>query len=500
MQTPLRSGLLALLFVAGPAAIAPVQAQDQPARATSGAVELATEPFRLDSVGLSIHLPAGAIAQTTRAGEHASVQIMPSGPDPVWLVNLQTPQSTDLKRSPQDVAEEVLNQLLASVGVLDRQVRGGELVDRLVSTRGTVIEPVRPFELADAPAEQRLPAARFYVRVPRGERESAVIRGYTIFQTAPGRYITFDLVTTEPHFATSRRSYETMVATARFEDTSAASARRGAAIDAGIDLLGRLSPADYEAALAAMNDRWFRLANQPSGTSDRDAEEIAYRRIRAWKGNRSEIEHRQPPSGGPPVAGDEGYLIRIDARSLQGGDGGGGGQTIDSIGIYFMSTDRREEAWTLQMAIRDTNRRHPSTWTETGARSGRSMSVTTTGTGEQNVAATPFIPDQGYLTQVENFLLPYLIVNADRPGDYGFYVYQSETNNVRLRRDTLTRDESGEKWLLTTQHNEDRPAQVSTYDASGDFVQTALTDSVIWTPTTLKQLADLWRGKGLPMD
>jgi hypothetical protein len=474
----------------------PAEAQNRPAsprEATVATIELSDEPFRLESVGLTLYLPVGALAQTSRAGENASVQIMPGDANPTWLVNLQTPQSTNIQRTAPDVAEEVLNQLLASVGVIDRQVgRDGTITERLVSTSGTVIEPVRPLELAGVAPEARRPGARFYVRLPRGERETAVVRGYTIFQTGPGRFVTFDLVTTEPDFARSRRAYETVVATSRFEDITAAAAARGEAVQAGTEFFARLSSSDYEAVFARLSDQWFRLARQPAGTSDRDAQEIAYRRVRAWKGFRGEIDPRRGRNSWTSGDRQEGYLLRVDARFLQEG------RTIDSIGIYFMSPDRREEAWSLQMAIREPNRRQPATWTETGARSGRSMSITTTGTAQENVAATPHIPDRGYITQLEAFLLPHLMVHAEAAGEYGFYAYQSEQNNVRLRRDTLTR--TGNTWTLVSRHNEDREPLESTFNEDGGLVRTQLPDGTLWMPTTLERLADLWRSKGLPME
>jgi hypothetical protein len=475
-------------------------AQNQPGRsATAGAVELSGDLFRVDSAGMHLYLPAGAIAQTTRAGDNTSIQILPSGPNPTWLVNLNTPQSSNPEQTPLTIAEEVLNQLLASVGVMDRKVgRDGILQERLVSTRGEVIQPARALELAGADLRERRPAARFYVRLPRGQGAAAVVRGYTIFQVAPGRFVTFDLVTTAPEFAASRRFYETMVGTVRFQDTLAAATNRGEAITAASELLARLSPSDYEAAMAKLQDQWYRLARQPAGTSDGEAHEIAYRRVRAWKGRRGELDTRRPQSKWAAGDRQEGYLVRIDARFLQDG------RIVDSVGVYFMSPDRREEAWSLQVAIRDPSRSNPATWMETGARSGSSMSITVTGSAQENLGATPHIPDQAYITQVEGFLLPYLLMQVEAPGDYGFYIYQSETNNVRLRRDELIRRPAsgprGEAWTLTTRHNEDREPQTSIYNEAGQLLHTSLPDATLWTPTTLRRLADLWRSKGLPME
>jgi hypothetical protein len=124
--------------------------------------------------------------------------------------------------------------------------------------------------------------------------------------------------------------------------------------------------------------------------------------------------------------------------------------------------------------------------------------VTTTGTGQENVAATPFVPEQGYATQVENFLLPHLLAHAGATGDFAFYLYQSDTNSVRLRRDQVTRE--GDSTIISTRHNEDRDPQLSTFGKDGTLVRTVLPDRTAWMPITLQRLADLWRSKGLPMD
>jgi len=247
----------------------------------------------------------------------------------------------------------------------------------------------------------------------------------------------------------------------------------------------------------AMKDQWFRLS-KPGKNGEADAQEVAYRHVRAWKGSRGEIDPSRSRDKWATEDKQAGYLVRIDARYLEGD------KVIDSIGTYFMTPDRREEAWLLQMVIKDPSQRKPATWREVGARAGSSMNVVTDGSQESK-AAQPQVPDRGYIAQVEAFLLPQLLLHgkgADRAGDYGFYSYQSEFGKVQVRRDIVSAIQGGPgPWQIRTQMNEDRPPQLSLYSDRGDLLKTTLPDDRgVWSATTLEKLGQIWKAKGLPMN
>jgi hypothetical protein len=442
----------------------------------------------MNSVGLSMHLPAGAQTQTTGAGDLQSTQVM--GKDQSWLISIKT-ATTKSHRTAHEVAEEVRDQLLAMSAPMDKS-RGQPLKNGL--SRAKVLRDVTPLIITTQTPEDARPACTFYVSIPRGEKESPVVRGYTIFEVAQGRYITFDLAVPEPNFALARSAFETCVGTARFADAAAASAARGGAVEAGMTFLNGLSAADLDAACATMKDQWFRLAKPLPGSEE---QEIAYRHVRAWKGKRGELDTGRDSTHWAVQDHQEGYLVRIDARMLQDG------KVIDSVGTYFMSPDRREEGWLLQMVVRDPSARKPSTWREIGGRSGPSMSVSTDGSGESK-QAQPTVPDRGYLNQVEAFLLPQLLIHAkSKPADYGFYAYQSSNANaaVSLRRDVLAAsDEKTGAWTITTRLNEDSEPQNSVFAETGALVRTTLATGNTWTPITLVRLAEIWKAKNLPME
>jgi hypothetical protein len=464
-------------------------------------METPGEVFRLDSVGLTMNLPPGAIAQTSRVGDQLTVQVSNKASNPDWLYSIRTPQSSDFGNTAPAVASALLDQLLGSVGQLDRTVdKNGKVTEKVVSTKGVVLQPVKELGITTERPDQARPAARFYVKLPGGDKEPAVVRGYTVFCLGQGRFVTFDLTTTEPAFPAAKQAYETSIATARFADAAALTASRGAAVESGIDFLKKLSGADYDAAMGQLKDQWYRFSKRAANASDADAQEIAYKHVRVWQGKRGEIDPSRPVDKfkGPEL--QDGYLVRIDARTLEGP------RTIDSVGVYFMSGDRKEEAWTLQMAVREPARKKPAIYNETGARSGRSMSVSVSGDGMESKAMQPLVPGDGYINQVEMFILPQLLVRARITGELGFYSYQSGFENIQLRRDTVTQpaDRPG-AWQISTRVSEDRDPYTSLLNERGDLIQTTLPTDVqgevpAWTPVTLQRLVELWQAKGLPMN
>jgi hypothetical protein len=356
------------------------------------------------------------------------------------------------------------------------------------------------------------------VKLPQGEREPALIRGYTIIRVQPGKFVTFDLATTEPQYAAAREVYEVMLGTVHFADPTELTASRGAAIESGVAMLAGLQTADYERAIATMTDQWYRVFIPSQGGLDADAQEVAYKRVRAWKGQRWQLDPQARGSGAGAGNRQEGYLVRIDSRLLQRPDRSTDDPSkltvVDTIATYFMSADRQEEGWLIQVIMRDPRQRKPVIAKEMGGRSGRSMNVSVTGAMGDTIWK-PLVPDRGYLTLVESVLLPQLLIASRTPGELGFYTYRSDrvdANKISLRRDTLEEvaDRAG-AWRITTRLNENDSAgegrtgagmgpYFTLYNERGELIQTSFADGTIQTPTTLQRLSDLWRNKGLPMD
>ncbi len=461
-------------------------------------VELAGDLFRLENVGLSIHLPVGALAQKSRAGEQVTAQITPAPGQPQWLLNIQTPQSTKGATTRQ-VAEEVLEQIRGQFGVVQTdQDRSGKDVTKVVRTDAVVIEGVKPVPLKPNGLTGEGTPHRFYVKTPAGSGKGSIVRGYTVFALDAKRFVVFDLSAPEPEFARVRAIYERVIDGATFDDPAIISANRGSAIGASSKLLATLTPSDYDAALANLKDRWYRLYKPAASGAEQDATELGYFHVRAWKGARGEVDAARDPSKWDASEREQGYFVRIEARQMQGE------AMIDSIGTYFMGLDRKNEVWVLQVASRDSrSKRVQQTFTETAARSGPSLSVTLSGSSDAK-SLQPVVPDSGYLNQVEMFLLPQLLARKQgeaRGKELGFYTYQSEFGTVRYRRDALSADDSGAGAIrIVTRVNEDREPFTSIYDTKGDLVKTTMADGSLRVPIDLPRLLDLWKSKGLPVE
>ena len=111
----------------------------------------------------------------------------------------------------------------------------------------------------------------------------------------------------------------------------------------------------------------------------------------------------------------------------------------------------------------------------------------------------PRILGEGYISQTLGYLLPQLLISRGAPLEYGFYLYQPSTNNIQLRMDELTRG-SGGGWVVTTSYPESGTESSAAYTDDGELIASENANGSRWEPSSLQELIDLWRSKGLPLD
>jgi hypothetical protein len=112
----------------------------------------------------------------------------------------------------------------------------------------------------------------------------------------------------------------------------------------------------------------------------------------------------------------------------------------------------------------------------------------------------PAVPKQGYLSQLEMFILPRLLTRTGTPLDYGFYVYQPGREKIGYRQESVEREGGSlERWKFTTKMGEDEPSQEGVYDTGGGLIRLSLPDGTVQEPTTVDKLERLWRNKNLPV-
>lgn len=496
-------------------------------------VLLSEEPLRLDSVGLSLLPPAGSLIQLVEEGKHLVVELV--HPDGLYQIRVRVVPTEPGMATVRDALEGIRRGLAARRAQVrppeSRRREDAQQVIRPndpnapleVEVNPVAIEPVS-VRIAGNPA----PGVRLYVQEQILAGRELAIRGYTIFPTAeqsPEALIVFELTAPVETLAHSQRAYELTVASATFEDPRRVTDARRTAILTGAALLRNL-PREQLEALLDDQQRWFRLSRPAPGRAPADATEVGYRGIRFWRGRQSEL---QGPSGklAPPTPDNpDGYLAEIVARIVTR-DPSGRPRVVDTQGIYFLTPDRATEAWTIRTAASSpegtarepdpganpaaarpgvrpaTKAGGPLVFTETGVRSGRTLSVSISGpvSGRQdpNRVVRPVIDSDGYLSQFEALLLPRVLATIGAELDLAFYAYRTDAQMVSLRRDSFRADQAapGLFTLRTTLRDEMAP-QTSYLRADGSLIRTELPDGTVWEPIELPALKRLWTDKGLP--
>ncbi len=438
--------------------------------------EIAERAFSIPSLGLSVHLPEGAIVESSRLeGLRTSMVIRPPEAGVDWVMQIHNSASSDTSLTLTAVLDSIIEQ--QQNRTVARDARTGQSL----GTFGRAFDRVNDLRLGGTPAQ------RVYIE-NTSSGEGAII-GYTVAQTAPGRFVIFQLDCPKPRFESGiRHLFETVVASAAFRDPAELGADRAAAVLAGDGFLKSLSTTDLEAALdeEPIFYRIYRPA--PSGSSS-DAEEVAWQRVQMRLGQLGELNPRKAKDSWSTEEREFGYLVRSDARSFVDGT------LLDSEGIFFLSRDRLNERSTIRNVV--TRGRDSQQLTLTIVRRDRRMSVLTDQTGQPPRTVEYDLPKDGYLSRVELYLLPRLVTAANFPAAMGFYIYDTSLGKVTLRRESFASD--GGAWTQSTLFTEDITTPiVTTLDRQGRIIRQQLTNGQIMEPIEQDRLKRLWDSKQLP--
>lgn len=450
----------------------------QPAtRVVGQAVELSEEAFHLDEVGMTVRFPTGSIAQTAKVGDRRTVQVVPESQD--WVINIQTPVNPNPNVTIKDAADQTLALLQGAYGVTDPDQK------LILETKAKLLSRTSNLSVTGGAVCERL-----YVSVPRPD-QSTLIKGYSIFRPSAGQFVVFELITSEEKFASARPLYEASVATATFLDSTEVNAARGSVVKAGAGFFAGLTSADYEKAMTGDREIVHRLFLPARTGSSADAQELGFRTMRFWKGPRSALGG----TTGRRTGEQEGYLARIQARLLRGEN------VIDTEGTYFMLPDRSEESWMLKTVVWGPKGERLAMATETGARLGSDLNVSVSDSGQATEDVRPYVPSEGYISQLELFLLHRLMVGKQIQAELGTYTYQSQSKTVSLRRDSLAPARGGTAravWEVQTRYRDDAAPVSFVYDAAGELVRSTLEDGSVWESADRESLLATWRRKGHP--
>jgi hypothetical protein len=448
------------------------------------AIEFAEEPLKLPSVGLSIRCPVGVASQVDSAGRDSTLVMVPK--EPTWSLKIRTPRTTDLDATIESVAETTLESLFDSYGINAAAKQAAMESGKLLR------EPAKGQTLKVAGYD----CCRWFIELPSLEGKTPQVRGLSVIRCSPGQFVIFELLTTKPNFLKAKAVADTIMATTAIEDPAKLQAGRSAAVTAGVKLIDSLGSQALHDIVTAMPVRWERRYMPGASGTDKDAREVAYRRVKFSYGPRNALEGA--PGAATKASGNrtEGFIVQIDARIL-----GKDGAITDSRSVYFMSPDRSEETWVVTNSLRAKAGAEPVVVTETGARTEQSMVVRSEGKGIPPETHKPIMQGDGYLCQVETFMLPFLLMKSGAEVEHGFYAWNSAEAKIVLRKDLpgkVSIDAGKQGWKISTQVVEGRKPMEGYYDDASHLMRIDMPDGSVWEPTTYEELVRIWKSKGLP--
>ncbi|MFK7882715.1 MAG: hypothetical protein AB8F26_00850 [Phycisphaerales bacterium] len=477
--TPLRTLLQALIILAivPGAAFGQSAGSDTVNQPKRVPVTLSSSPTKLDALGITLFLPIDSKAEMTSFGGNATMGIEFPEDLGIMVIKGQRTRNPDLTIT--QVVDSIIDQLMRS--------NGRESIDgRMVDTTVTIRERTPDLNVDGIVGE------RVYLDFPSFNGDPALVRGFTVFRAEPLKFIVFDLMTEAGQFATSRGLYETTIGTMDLTTLDQRGEARAAAIERAQAVIDSMGADELRSLADKYSERWERLYSPARSGDDADATEHGYRRVRVSSGVKGEVTGKAERNWRP---GDRipGFIVRLDAMALEPS------LRIDTRAVYFVSEDFEQEAWTVNMALRQGESSTESS--VTGARVGTSMTVQLEQSRLPPQITKPVIQGEGYLSQtIAQLMVPILIRNAQE-GDFAFYSYNPSSNNITLRTDTVEQPtESPGLWVVRSKPDENTPEAKHLYNATGELIRTELHNGRIWEPIELDRLVSLWRRKGLPLE
>lgn len=442
-----------------------------PAR-TAPATDFDPNPITSEDPPLTMLMPRGCKYTMERAGDVAELQITP--PDQGWIFRIFIRAYAD--------------RAMTTSELMKAQTDAIRKADEESKTTSTLMAHQKTAMIAGRPAE------RVYYEMPSRDGKLVTVRGISIVKSQPGHFLFAEIVCDRAKFEAARAAYEDTLATISVADPTASAEKVAGLVKSGAALLSTVTDEDLKEIVAARPDRWERFYQPAKEGGDENATEIGYRRVQTGYGKRSQFA--QFSEGG--ADDNTGFFVRIDSRVRLGED------FVDMQGIFYLSTDRKEELWTLTLALKSKGK--TALTREIGARHGENLTVTTTNDkGLSN--AKPIqavIPPEGYISRVEHYLLPQILVKKHVLADFGFYSYNHDDHRIKLRTDRLSTDKTGKVFDLETSlrslGGEKSLVQSAQLRDNGELITLKQADGSTWEPATVKRLLELWKAKGLPLN
>lgn len=452
-------------------------------------VPLAETPYEAPALGLSIYLPEDSVV-TSQAVTVGTGRMTVQPRDNEWLLQVYNQRSTNKTLTLEEVLDSIIAQRQQTEA--NAQSNVAKLIDP--KTRKPLVS--QPFDRTDALTVNDVPAARVYMGFQHVKGDTQPVTGYTVFHTAPGEFVIAQLDTLEAEFADARRVYETILATSIFTDMTDIHAQRAATVLAGVQLMGSITNQDIDAILESLSPVFVRIYEPATTGLADDATEVAWQRVEIRKGQLGELNPRKQPVDFSPTEREFGYLALITAAFVSSD-----GSSVQMDARYFLTFDRDSETWFVQNVVRtpasETNRTPQTTVVEqTVVREGTRLTASVMTEGAPPVTTEFDLPEEGYISKIEQLLLSRLVATRNLAGVFGFYTYDSRLDQVVLRRDIYEKSNLG-TWTVRSRDTENAQETVADYDAKGVLIRQMLPSRRIAEPIEPDRLLRIWRDKGL---
>ncbi len=437
---------------------------------------LRTEPVTIGSLGLSLYLPEDSSLSTNRvAGGETKVAV--KAPDNSWLIQVVSETSSSRNLSAGEVLDSILEQ----------------------RSRWLAHQPIKPVvtDRVDNLVIGGLPAARAYFSTPTDT--ATTVTGYTLVSLGGGQFVIFQMDCPPANLRQAKLTYETIVAASQFRDPSEITAERRDAVTAGAAFLAGLSTEDLEATFDA-EPRFYRVFVPSPTNSISDDTEIGFQRVSIRRGQLGEVDPSKAKGNWGAPEREFGYLVQVDARTFIRDETLSVGSSADPIAVdsramYFLSRDRLRETWSIKNEVRQG--KNLDRYAQTVVRSDDRLTARVEGRKAEPEVVDWSLPEAGYISRVELYMLPRLVSARNAAGLLGFYHYDPRISRIMLRRDEFTRTDTG--WLRVSRSSEDAAPETVQLDAKGNELRRSTDDGQVMEPITIEQLQKLWRQKGLPL-
>lgn len=445
---------------------------------------LTQEPIRFETLGLTIHLPERTFVETASLGSSRQ-SVLIRDPQNTWRIEIAERNVTGGPTTAAKFAADLLREIHAALPRYEQNNTGGQ--------SKPLSSSVRVLDQTDTLILSGRACSRFYVITPSPNSDALLATGVTVVPVEPARFALVTLSCLETELPKARLMYETVVGSATWRDPEQALAERSASIGAGSRFLASRTPDHYRAALPD-EPQYYRIYRPSSTGAKSDDTELAYQMVEIREGARGELNPRKTRTDWSPADRDPGFIVRIVARYVQG-------PAVSDLESVFFATLRNdatdEEAWTSRMRVREGA--VTTSWSQTGARIGNRLTVRTESSHGAPAEQSWIVPEEGYLTQVQSYLLPRLLAQAESPIAIGFYAYNPATSDLSLRRDALEPALSADTgWTLRTTLSEGAAERSTTLARNGDILRLETSDGAVMEPIDAGALNRLWKSKGLP--